>query len=67
MAPTRPKRSYDTSEEHEGRIQAAKVDFLQGKFKSIRATARAHDVSLDSLILLLHLLNALLGGSSDTV
>jgi len=67
MPPTRTKQSYNTSEEHEQRVQAAKFGWLQGQHSSICAATHAHNVSLSpSYLVSLHLLNALLGGSPDT-
>jgi len=67
MAPIRTKRSYNSNEEHEERVQAAKSGWLAGQYQSIRAAARAHNVSLSpSYLVSLHLLNTLLGGFPDT-
>src|SRR5712671_4887904 len=44
------QRPYNTSREYEERVQAAKSAWLQGQFRSVRASARAHNVSQSPLI-----------------
>jgi hypothetical protein len=65
MSSTQAKQVYSSSEEYEERVQAAKSDWLEGRFKSVCAAAHAHNVGQHSFTSFCPL-NPFLGGSPDT-
>jgi hypothetical protein len=50
MSSTRAKWAYNSTEEYEERVQAAKSGWLEGQFNSIRGATHAHDVGQSPFI-----------------
>ncbi|KAH9955506.1 hypothetical protein BC827DRAFT_1271720 [Russula dissimulans] len=50
MSSTQAKQVYSSSEEYEERVQAAKSDWLEGRFKSVCAAAHAHNDRINQQI-----------------